>query len=358
MSAKRPAAFASDNNAPVHPEVLAAIARANVGHAVAYGGDDWTARAEKLLARELGSGARAFLTLNGTGANVVSVFAALAPHEAVLCSQHAHMHTDECGAPERVAGAKLIACPAPDGKLTAPILERRLVGLGSEHHVQPRMVSITQSTELGTVYSLEELRALSRFCRKHELLLHCDGARLSNAAAALGVPLRALAKDAGLDALSFGLTKNGAMNAEAVVVWNGALAKRLPFARKQAGQLGSKLRYAAAQFAALLEDGLWRRNAERANAAARLLAQETVKSGISLAHPAQANAVFALLPKPVIEPLRKKFRFYDWDERLGLVRWMCSWDTTREDVLAFAAALRSELSKAKRKARAVATARA
>lgn len=352
---KNPRAFASDNNAAVHPAVMAALARANSGHVAAYGSDEWTEKAEKLIARELGPGARAFLTLNGTGANVVSIFSALAPHEGVICSEHAHMNTDECGAPERIAGVKLIACPAPDGRLAPEAVEQKLVGFGSEHHVQPRMLSLTQSTELGTVYSLEELRALSRLAKKKGLLVHVDGARLCNAAAALDVPLREIARDAGVDIVSFGLTKNGAMNAEAVVVWDERLAARLPFARKQAGQLGSKLRFVAAQFIALLEGRIWLANARVANAAASLLAREASSiPGVELAYPAQANAVFVKLPRKVIETLRKESRFYDWDERAGLVRWMCSWDTTQNDVLAFSKLLRAEM----KRARAVATTRA
>lgn len=338
-------AFASDNNAEVHPAVLRAMEKANAGHAVAYGGDEWTARAERLARKEFGGDARLFLTLNGTGANVVSLAALLAPHEAAICAESAHLFTDECGAPERIGGIKLLTCPAPQGKLAPAGVAAELKGLGSEHHIQPRVVSITQSTELGTVYSRAELRELARFCRKHGLLLHVDGARLCNAAASLGASLRAACE--GADAISFGLTKNGAMNAEAVVVFDPAIAKKLPFTRKQCGQLGSKLRFAAAQFCALLEDGLWRKNAEHANAMAKLLEANAREAGVDVVYPVQANAVFARLPRLAIERARKKFRFYDWDERENLVRWMCAWDTKKDDVLAFARALRAEKKKAR-----------
>src|SRR5215216_7155686 len=333
--------FASDNHAGVHPEVIEAIAAANDGHAAAYGGDPWTSRAAQRFREHFGPSARAFPVFNGTAANVLCIETLTQPWQAVVCARTAHLHVDECGAPER-AGRKLLTVDTPDGRLTPQLVEPLLVRIGDEHVVQPRVISITQSAELGTVYPPEAVAALADWAHAHGMLLHVDGARLCNAAAALGVPLRALTTDAGVDALSFGATKNGAMGVEAVVLLRDDIGDGLRFRRKQAMQLGSKMRYMSAQLDALLEGDLWHRCAEHANAMARRLA-DAVRglSGVRITQPVEANAVFAILDPAVTERLQQDWPFYVWDDSTGEVRWMTAWDTVPEDVDAFAAAVRA-----------------
>src|SRR4051794_4859146 len=339
--------FASDNHAGALPEVLDAIAQANVGHAVSYGADEWTARVEDLFRAEFGPDARAALVFNGTGANVVALQAVCRPFEAVVCASTAHLNVDECGAPERVAGLKLLPIETPDGKLTPALVESRLVRFGDEHAVQPRVVSITQSTELGTVYTLDEVRALAEQAHARDMLLHVDGARLANAAAALDVSLSAATTEVGVDVLSFGGTKNGLLLGEAVVFLRPGLGDEVAFLRKQSMQLASKMRFIAAQFEALLTDSLWVRPAAHANAmAARLAATIATVDGVEITQPVQANAVFAVIPPEVTERLQERWHFYVWDERSGEVRWMCSWDTTEEDVDSFAADVRAAVGAA------------
>jgi threonine aldolase len=336
--------FASDNAATIHPEVLAAIARANVGHVPGYGHDGFTRRAETLFGEHFGADAGAYLVFNGSGANVLSLRAACRPWEGVICAESAHLNVDEGGAPEAIAGVKLLTVAAEHGKLTPELVERRIERIGDEHAVQPRVVSISQCSELGTVYSLEETAALSALAHAHGLLLHVDGARLSNAAAALGLPLRALTTDAGVDVVSFGGTKNGLLGGEAVVVLNPKLDVGIPYLRKQTLQLASKMRFLAAQFEALLTDELWRRCAQQANAmATRLAGAIECLDGLEVTHPVQSNAVFATLPAAAIAALQEKFAFYVWDVRRGEARWMCSWDTTEDDVDTFAAAVAAAL---------------
>lgn len=344
MSAS-PRHFASDNAAGVHPEVLAAIAAANGGHALAYGADRWTSEVGALFRREFGEEATAYLVHGGTGANVVGLGALLRPWEGVLCAATAHINVDECGAPERFLGCKLVPIPTGDGKLTPALLEAVAVAPSDDHaahHVVPRVISISQSSEYGTVYRVEELQALAAFARARGLLLHLDGARLANAAASLGTSLRALSADVGVDVLTFGGTKNGALGAEAVVFFDGARDAAVRFGRKQAMQLPSKMRFMAAQFDALLRDGLWRRNAEHANRMASRLAEGagTIR-GVTITQPVEANAVFARLPQEKIEELQRRRMFHVWDQATGEVRWMCSFDTTAGDVDAFIGEVRS-----------------
>lgn len=330
--------FASDNYAGVHPEVLAAIAEANVDHAVAYGEDPWTQRAEGLLRDHFGPSARSWLVFNGTGANVLAFRALCRPWQGVICAETAHVNVDEGGAPEAIGGTKLLTLPTPDGKLTPELVDRHLTRVGDEHAVQPRVVSVTQSTELGTRYEPGELRALADHAHAHDLLLHVDGSRLANAAAGLGVPLAATSTDLGVDALSFGGTKNGLLGAEAFVLLNDDIGEGATYLRKQTLQLASKGRFLAAQVIALLEGDLWRTSAAHANAmAGRLAAAVEGVPGVTLTQRVQANAVFALLPDGVPDRLREDARFYTWDESTGEVRWMCSWDTTEAEVDAFAA---------------------
>jgi threonine aldolase len=335
------ASFASDNHAGIHPDVLAAVVAANEGYAAAYGDDAITAEAARLFRRELGDHVEAFPVFNGTGANVIGLQTMLRPFEAVVCAETAHINVDECGAPERFLGCKLLDVATPDGKLTVDMVDRAVWGIGDPHHVQARVLSLTQSTELGTLYTVDELRALSSWAHEHGLLVHLDGARLSNAAAALGVGLRELVTDSGVDVLSYGGTKNGALGAEAVVVIDPELAAVMPFVRKQAMQLASKMRFVSAQLVALLSDDLWRRNAEHANAmAARLAAAVDGAPGVTVTDVVQANAVFAILDPAVTTALQAEHAFYVWNEATGQVRWMTSWETTEDDVDGFAARVR------------------
>jgi threonine aldolase len=334
--------FASDNSATIHPDVLAAIARVNVGHTFGYGHDDYTLEVEARVAHEFGRQASAFFVFNGTAANVLSLRAVCRRFEAVICAETAHLNVDECGAPEAIAGLKLLTVPGVDGKLTPASLETRIARIGDEHAVQPHAVSISQCTELGTLYTPLEVGRLADLAHKHDLVLHVDGARLSNAAAALGLPLRDAA--AGADIVSFGGTKNGLLGAEAVVILNPELAHDFLYIRKQSMQLASKMRFLAAQFDALLTDELWRRCAGHANAMADQLATAVGGAkGLTITRQVQTNAVFATLPPRVTKRLQEEFPFYVWDEGSGEVRWMCSWDTTEDDIDEFAAAVTEAL---------------
>lgn len=341
-----PGEFASDNAAPVHPAVMDAITAANTGASPAYGADPWTHRAEQWFADTFGAESSTTLVWNGTGANVVALRALLKPWEAVLCTAQAHINVDECGAPERIAGCKLVDLPTPGGKLTPAQVEAALVGIGDQHRVQPRVVSVTQTTEYGTVYTPDELRDISAVAHRHGLLVHMDGARIANAAAALGTSLRECTVDVGIDVLSFGATKNGAMGAEAVVVFDPALAASLPFLRKQTAQLASKMRFLAAQFIGLAHDDTWLVNARQANSMAHRLADGIREiDGVMITQSVDANAVFALLPRTATEALQRDFHFHVWDEVAGEVRLMCNWATEPPDVDQFVAAIRAELSR-------------
>ena len=338
-------AFASDNNAPVHPDVMAALAAANEGHQPAYGADVHTARLGEVIKGLFGDHAEVYPVFNGSGANVIGLQAMCDRWSSVVCPESAHINLDECGAPEKVAGLKLIPVNTPDGKLTPELLDRHAQGFGDEHHAQPRVVSITQSTELGTLYTPAEITAIGALARERGMLLHVDGARLANAAAALDLPPRAFTTDAGVDVLSFGGTKNGLMLGEAIVVLNPDAVRGVRYLRKAALQLASKMRYVSAQLVALLEGDLWLRNARHANAMATRLATAAARvPGVEIVRPVQANAVFAVLPREVTERLRKQFRFHVWDERTGEVRWMCSFDTTATDVDDFATAIAQEMA--------------
>lgn len=341
--------FASDNYSGIHPEVLAAIATANDGHQVAYGEDEYTARLQEVFAHHFGDGVEAFPVFNGTGANVVGLQSMLPRWGAVVAASSAHINVDEGGAPERVAGIKLLTVPTDDGKLTPELIDREAWGWGDEHRAQPLVVSVTQSTELGTLYSVDELRAIAEHTHALGMKLHLDGARISNAAASLGVGLRAFTRDIGVDVLSFGGTKNGAMLGEAIVVLDPDASAGLTFLRKLDMQLSSKMRFVSAQLIALLEGDLWLRNAAHSNAmAARLragveagLADGSI-AGVAFTQPTQVNGVFATLPAGVADRLRESFRFYDWDASKNEVRWMCSFDTTESDIDAFIAAIATE----------------
>jgi threonine aldolase len=336
--------FASDNHSGVHPLVMDALQAANADHVVAYGDDPWTARAEAVLKAHFGAECQPFFVFLGTAANVLSLRAMADSYHSVLCSDFAHIHRDECGAPERLAGMKLMPVTSHHGKIAPDDLAHFLADKGFVHHSQPRVVSITQATELGTVYTPGEVRALADFCHANDMLLHMDGARLCNAAAHLGIGLTELTKDAGVDVLSLGGTKNGLMYGEAVIVFRPELAAALPYLRKQNMQLASKMRFIAAQFEALFSGDLWLDNARQANAMAKKLADAVGGlPAVELTRPVETNAVFATLPAAAADRAREHYPFYTWDAQRGEVRWMTSFDTTEADVEAFAAALREAL---------------
>jgi threonine aldolase len=329
--------FASDNNAGIHPKVLHAIAAANLGHVVGYGDDLYTEAAVRQFKRHFGGTTEVFFVFNGTAANCLGLKALTESYHAVICAESAHVYTDECGAPAKFTGCQLIAIPTADGKLTVESVSHAYHGIGDQHHVQPRVISITQATELGTVYKPKEIRDLARFAHERNMFLHMDGARIANAAVSLGLTLRETTRDLGVDVLSFGGTKNGAMGAEAVAFFNPKLCRDFLYFRKQGMQLASKMRFIAAQFEALLSDHLWRENAEHANAMAALLAKEVGKiDGVKIVYPVEANGVFAQIPRSAIARLQRQCFFYVWDEEQSLVRWMCSFDTTEDDVKGFA----------------------
>jgi threonine aldolase len=332
--------FASDNYAGVHPEVIAAIQDANDGHAPAYGADPWTARAEEVLKKHFGPHAESLLVFNGSGANVVCLRLACRPWAtAAICAASAHLNVDEGGAPE-LLGVKLLAVPTADGKLTPDLVASRITRLGDEHAAQPSVVTITQSTELGTRYTPTEIAALADAAHAHGLRLHVDGARLANAAAGLDADLRAITTDVGVDLVSLGSTKNGLLLGEAVVVLDPALAEGARYVRKQTLQLASKGRFLAAQFVAMFEGDLWRRSAGHANAMAIRLAERLRRvPGITITQRVEANAVFAIILPVAADAVRPRWPFYTWDETTGEVRLMCSWDTTADEVDAFAEAL-------------------
>lgn len=346
MSSSNERGFASDNYSGIHPDVLAAIAKVNFGHQISYGDDETTALLADKFRLHFGKDAHVFPVLIGTGANVVALQAMTKPWEAVICASSAHLHVDEGGAPEKVGRLKLWTIPTLDGKLTPELIDQQAWGLGDVHRAQPAVVSITQSSELGTIYTVDEIKAITKHAHSLGMLVHLDGARISNAAAALGVPFRAFTTDAGIDALSFGATKNGAMLSEAIVILNPDLVKPIAYLRKTSMQLASKMRFISAQLDALLTDDLWLNNANNSNQmAARLAAGVSKIQGVQIVRPVEANAVFAILPAAVTEALQKRFHFYTWDQVTSEVRWMCSWDTTADDVDTFVAAIAEEMGK-------------
>ncbi len=337
--------FASDNYAGVHPEVLTALALANGGHQISYGEDVYTAHLQDLFRDRFGPDAEVFPVFNGTGANVTALQAVTERWGAVICAESAHVHVDECGAPERVGGLKLLTVPTPDGKLTPELIDRQAYGFDDEHRAQPQVVTLAQTTELGTCYTPEEIAAICAHAHQLGMTVHMDGSRIANAAATLGVPFARFTSEAGVDIVSFGGTKNGLLFGECVVVLSPERVRSIRYLRKMSMQLASKMRFVSVQFEALLAGDLWQRSAAHANAMARRL-EEAVRAvdGVTVSYPVQSNAVFAVLPREVTERLQKRFRFYTWDESTGQVRWMCAFDTTEADVDAFAAAIAEEMA--------------
>jgi threonine aldolase len=337
-------AFASDNYAGIHPEALDAIADANGGHQISYGADDYTARLADVITRHFGEAARIWPVFNGTGANVVSL-AAMSPRwGGVICAETAHINGDENGAPERLAGVKLLPVATDDGKLTPEAMDRRAHGFGDQHSAQPMVVSLAQASELGTVYTADEVRHICSHAHSLGMRVHMDGSRIANAAAFLDVGLGQISTDCGIDVLSFGGTKNGLLDGDAVVVLDPDAAPGMDYVRKLTGQLASKMRFASAQLIALLDGDLWLTSARHANAmAARLAAGAGALDGVEVVYAVESNAVFARLDRAAADRVRERFRFYDWDPATGVVRWMCAFDTGPADVDAFVAALAAEL---------------
>ena len=334
--------FASDNNSGIHPEILNAIYSANEGHAVGYGGDKITEMAIQRFKQEFGQDIDVYFVFNGTGANVLSLSTLSHSFHSVICAETAHIQTDECGAPEKFTGSKLLPVATIKGKITPDGIKKYLHGFEFEHHSQARIISISQVTELGTVYSLEEIKAITALAHEYGLFVHMDGARLANAAVALDLPFRAFTVDAGIDVLSFGGTKNGMMLGEAVVFFNPALSKNTKYIRKQSMQLFSKMRFVSAQFLAYFNNELWKKNATHSNKMAKLLEQQIMKiPAIQLTQTVEANGVFAIVPSAIIPLLQEKYFFYMWDEHRSEVRWMTSFDTQEEDITNFAALIKS-----------------
>lgn len=332
--------FGSDNHSGVSPEILEALAKANLDHALAYGDDEYCKRTELLFKKHFGDQASVYFVFNGTGANVLNIDIMCRSHHAVICADTAHINVDECGAPQRIVGSKLLTVPTPDGKLTPDLAKTQMHGFGFEHHAQPRAISITQSTELGTLYTLQEIRALADIAHEHNMFLHMDGARLANAAVALGCSFKEMTTDCGVDALSFGGTKNGLLMGESCVILNPELDLDAKYRRKQMGQLCSKMRYMAVQFETYLDQELWKKNAIHSNKMAQLLYNRAKEiPGVEIMYPVEANAVFAKLPTEAWKKLQEEYFFYDWDESNDVVRWMCSFDTTEQDIEDFANAL-------------------
>jgi len=328
--------FASDNNAGVHSQVLKAMGNANFGHAIAYGDDKFTEEAIRKIKHLFKTDTEVFFVLTGTGANVLSINALGSSVNSVICAETAHINVDECGAPEKFTGMKLIDISTSNGKLKIEKIIPHLHGFGFEHHSQPGIISITQPTELGTLYSESEIKELADLAHKNNMYLHVDGARISNAVAALEINLDVMLRSTGVDVLSFGGTKNGMMYGEAVVFFNTKLANNFKYYRKQAMQLGSKMRYVGAQFSAFFENNLWLKSAKHANDMAKLLESHVSKiPEVQITQKVESNGVFAIVPRQIISKLQDEYFFYVWDEEKNEVRWMCSFDTTEEDILEF-----------------------
>ncbi len=341
---KNPRGFASDNNATVHEEIMKAMQNVNSGHTIGYGDDIYTESAIGKLKEIFGKDVDIYLVFIGTAANVLGLDAITQSYNSIICAETSHIHQDECGAPEKFTGCKLLSVSTEDGKLTPALIEKHLYGFDFEHHSQPKVISITQATEMGTVYRPDEIKAISELARKNGMLLHMDGARIANAAASLGVGFKEITGDVGVDVLSFGGTKNGMMYGEAVVFFNKKHSEQFKYIRKQGMQLASKMRFISAQFESYLSNDLWLQNALHANKMARLLANLVTEiSEIKVTQKVESNGVFALIPKDLIPILQNEYFFYVWNEETSEVRWMTSFDTREEDVYNFVKLLKTHL---------------
>lgn len=341
MTLKYPRSFASDNNSGVHPKIMEAIVAANTGHTIAYGDDIYTQTAIDAFKFHFGENTQVFFVYNGTAANVLGLTSATRSFNSVICAETAHINVDECGAPEKFSGCKLLSIPTKDGKIKPADIQNHLHGFDFEHHAQPKVISITQPTELGTLYSLEEIKAITKLADQYRMIVHMDGARIANAAVALDKDFREFTRDVGIDILSFGGTKNGMMVGEAILFFNESVARDFKYLRKQGMQLNSKMRFISAQFNAYLTDDLWKKNARHANKMAQIL-KNNIESitGINITQSVDSNGIFAIIPSKFIPILQQEFFFYVWDEEKSEVRWMTSFDTQEEDIFKFANLLR------------------
>jgi threonine aldolase len=336
--------FASDNNAGVHPEILKELAVINTGHVIGYGSDIYTEQAKQLFKNHLGNDTEVFFVFTGTAANVLGISGITHSWNSIITAETAHLEQDECGAPEKFTGCKVLTVETPDGKITVETVEKHMHGFDFEHHAQPKVISITQSTEMGTVYSVDEIKKIASFAHSKGLLLHMDGARLSNAAVSLGIPFKKFTTDAGVDVLSFGGTKNGMMLGEAICFLNPGLAADFKYIRKQGMQLASKMRFISAQFIAYFRDDLWKKCASHSNAMAGILANKILEiKSLKITQPVQSNGVFVIIPQKVAEKVMQQYFFYPWNEKKSEYRLMTSWDTTEEDIEEFVKLLEKEL---------------
>ena len=336
--------FASDNNAGVHPEILKELAVINSGHVIGYGSDIYTEQAKQLFKNHLGNDTEVFFVFTGTAANVLGISGITHSWNSIITAETAHLEQDECGAPEKFTGCKVLTVETPDGKITVETVEKHMHGFDFEHHAQPKVISITQSTEMGTVYSVDEIKKIASFAHSKGLLLHMDGARLSNAAVSLGMPFKEFTTDAGVDVLSFGGTKNGMMLGEAICFLKPGLAADFKYIRKQGMQLASKMRFISAQFIAYFRDDLWKKCASHSNAMAAILANKIMEiKSLKITQPVQSNGVFVIIPKKVAEKVMQQYFFYPWNEKKSEYRLMTSWDSTDEDIEEFVKLLESEL---------------
>lgn len=336
--------FASDNNSGVHPAIIEAISKCNSGHVTGYGTDHYSVQAINEFKKRFGNETDVYFVFNGTGANVLAISTLTQSFHSVICPSTAHIMVDECGAPEKISGCKLIPVHTPDGKLTPELIKPHLHGFGFEHHSQPKIISISQVTEMGTLYSVNEIKAITKLAHEYDMYVHMDGARIANAAVALDLPFKAFTVDAGIDVLSFGGTKNGMMMGEAVLFFDKNLSENAKYIRKQSAQLFSKMRFVAAQFLAYFENDVWKENATHANKMAAVLAQKASEMGVQITQKAEANGVFAILDDAISEKLLQEYFFYPWDENRHEVRWMTSFDTSADDVNHFCARLKELLN--------------
>lgn len=334
--------FASDNNSGVHPDILQSIIEANKGDAVGYGDDKYTKKAIKKFKEIFGEDTDVYFVFTGTGANIIGLKSITNTFNSIICAETAHINVDECGAPEIFTGCKLLPIPTKDGKINVEKIKCHIHDIGFEHHSQPKVVSITNTTELGTLYSCEEIKKISNYVHANNMYLHMDGARISNASASLKKGLKEITKDAGVDVLSFGGTKNGMMYGEAVLFFNKKLSENTKYFRKQSSQLCSKMRFISAQFIKFFENDLWLKNATHSNKMAKLL-EEKLKDipEITITQKVESNSVFAIVPQKYIKPLQEKYFFYMWDENKSEVRWMTSFDTQKEDIDNFVSAIKN-----------------
>lgn len=338
--------FASDNNAGVHPEILKEIVNANTGHVTGYGHDEYTDRAVAHFKEHLGSQAEVFFVFTGTAANVLGLTGITRSWNSVIAASTAHLNQDECGAPEKLIGCKVLTVDTPDGKINPGLIEKHMHGFDFEHHSQPKVISITQSTEMGTVYTVNEIREIARYAHSKGLLLHMDGARLANAAIALDLPFKAFTTDADVDVLSFGGTKNGMMFGEAICFLKPGLSDGFKYMRKQGMQLASKMRFISAQYLGYFKNDLWKKNAAHSNSMAKILGDKLDKvKGVKITQKVQSNGVFVIIPDDVAERVRSQYFFYPWDEKRSEYRLMTSWDTEGNDIDNFILLLESEMKR-------------